>query len=251
MQMIGFLIIGVQRGGTTSLYNYLGQHPDVAPATTKEIHFFDHNFDKGVDWYYDKFPSISKNLKKGKFPITGEATPYYIFQPLVPERVFKTIPKVKLIVLLRNPIDRAFSHYNHAIREGHETLSFEDAIKDESNRLEEEKEKVIQGKNSAAYQRLSFLSRGIYADQLSLWWKFFPKDQFLILKSEEFFDSPSSMLNKVFDFLGLENFEIRNFEKFNKFEYSKMSEKTREYLNEFFKPHNERLYKFLGEEFDW
>ena len=86
---------------------------------------------------------------------------------------------------------------------------------------------------------------------MSLWWKFFPKDQFLILKSEEFFDSSLSMLNKVFDFLGLENFEIRNFEKFNKFEYSKMSEKTREYLNEFFKPHNERLYKFLGEEFDW
>jgi len=170
---------------------------------------------------------------------------------LVPERVFKTIPKVKLIVLLRNPIDRAFSHYNHAIRVGNETLSFEDAIKAENDRLEGEKEKVIEGKNSSAYQRLSFLSRGIYVDQLKLWRKFFPKEHFLILKSEEFFDSPSSILNKVFDFLGLENFKINNFEKFNKFEYAKMEEKTRAYLNDFFNPHNESLYKYLEEEFGW
>jgi len=249
--MIDFIIIGTQRGGTTSLYNYLGQHKDVTPAVTKEIHFFDDNYDRGLDWYYEQFPSISKNLGKEKIPITGESTPYYQFHPLVPERVFKTLPKVKLIVLLRNPVDRAYSHYNHAKRVGNETLSFEDAIQAEGKRLEGEKEKLLEGKQSLTYQRLSFLSRGMYVNQLKLWRQFFQKEQFLILKTEDFFDSPRTILERVFDFLGLENFEISNFKKFNQFKYPKMEEKTRKYLTEFFKPHNKKLYQFLGKDFGW
>src|SRR5579885_2674785 len=124
-----FIIIGTQRGGTTSLYAYLGQHPQIAPAVIKEVHFFDNNYERGVGWYRTQFPfliekSIAKNIGQQNF-ITGEASPYYLFHPHVPERAAKVVPGAKLIVLLRNPIDRAYSHYYHEVELGHEKLSFE------------------------------------------------------------------------------------------------------------------------------
>ena len=115
-----FIIIGCQRGGTTSLYNYITSHPDVEPASQKELHFFDYNFDKGLDWYKDQFPDNK---------ITGETSPYYIIHPHAPRRIAQAKPDVKILILLRNPGDRAYSHYNLEVKIGHEKLSFEDAIK--------------------------------------------------------------------------------------------------------------------------
>ena len=117
-----FLIIGAQRCGTTSLYNYLIQHPQIVPSSKKEVHFFDLNFHLGQSWYEKHFPEVSDNI------LTGEASPYYIFHPLCPKRIFDYDPSVKLIVILRNPIDRAYSHYRHIVRLGHEPLKFEDAL---------------------------------------------------------------------------------------------------------------------------
>jgi len=249
--LIDFLIIGAQRSGTTSLYNYLIQHPDVAPANKKEIHFFDDNYDKGLDWYYEQFPSLSNKSDKEKRTITGESTPYYLFHPMAPERVFKTIPKVKLIVLLRNPTDRAYSHYNHAVRVGNENVSFEKGITLELLTLKDEEKKVKKGSHSDIYQKFSYLERGIYLDQLKNWFEYFPQKQFLFLKSEDFFSNPQSCMDEFFKFLGISEFEVKNFEKFELFEHRKMSEDTREKLDEFFKPYNQRLYKFLGTDFGW
>jgi len=246
--MIDFIIIGTQRGGTTSLYNYLGQHPDVAPATTKEIHFFDIHFDKGINWYLEQFPKTKEDEDKMLF---GEATPYYLFHPLVPKRVFDNFPNVKLVVLLRNPIDRAFSHYNHEVRVGNENVSFEKGIILELLTLKDEEKKVKKGNYSDIYQKFSYLERGIYLDQLKNWFEYFPQKQFLILKSEDFFSNPQSCMDEFFKFLGISEFEVKNFEKFQSGEYKKMSESTRQKLDEFFKPYNQRLYKFLGADFSW
>ena len=123
-----FLIIGTQRGGTTSLYHYLQAHPCIRPASTKEVHFFDTKFHKGLAWYRGHFPTrieqSSVNRLHGHSLMTGEATALYLFHPHAPKRVAKALPFVKLIVLLRNPVDRALSHYYHAIKHGYETLSF-------------------------------------------------------------------------------------------------------------------------------
>jgi len=129
-----FIIIGVQRGGTTSLYKYMTKHPKIIPALKKEIHFFDNKFGKGLSWYESQFMQnpffcLLKRKRKSEDTITGEASPYYIYHPHVPKRISKILPNVKLIAILRNPIERAFSHYNHEVRLGAEKLSFEDALK--------------------------------------------------------------------------------------------------------------------------
>lgn len=255
--MPNFIIIGAQRCGTTSLYNYLIEHPCVAPSFQKEVHFFDNNFRKGIAWYRAHFPTLLykyyvEKIHKRKL-ITGEASPYYIFHPHAPRRIKKILPHVKLIILLRNPVDRAFSHYHHEVRLGFETLSFEDAIKKESERLNGEKEKMLQDEDyySFNYQHYSYLQRGIYIDQIKVWFHLFPRKQILILKSEDFYADPPTTLRQVFRFLNLPNWELREYKKYNYTIYSKMSTTLRNRLIEYFKPYNEQLSEFLGMNFDW
>jgi hypothetical protein len=165
-QIPRFIIIGAQRCGTTSLYSYLIGHPYVASALQKEIHFFDLNFKKGVSWYRTQFPQLGEQGF-----ITGEGSPYYIFHPHVPKRIFDTVPRAKLILLLRNPVDRAYSHYHHEVKLGVEPLSFEDAIDREEERLHGQGEKIIADESyySFNHQHYSYLCRGVYAYQLTVW----------------------------------------------------------------------------------
>ena len=144
--MPDFIIIGTQKGGTTSLYRYLIEHPCVAPIYIKEPHFFDIYFYKGLQWYRAHFPTAvekyyARHIQKHDL-ITGEASPYYLFHPQAARRVAKTLPKARLIVLLRNPIDRAYSQYQHQTRQdGVEPLTFEEALECEEKRLAGEEEK--------------------------------------------------------------------------------------------------------------
>jgi hypothetical protein len=252
-----FIIIGAQRCGTTSLYNYLVQHPFVAPALEKEVHFFDNNFKKGIIWYRSHFSSFLykyyfKQVHKRDF-VTGESTPYYLFHPHVPKRIFCTIPQIKLLVLLRNPVDRAYSHYHHERRLGIETLSFKQAIKKEKQRLAGELDKIIKDENyySFNHQHYSYLSRGIYLDQMKLWMSLFSKEQILILRSESFYENPSTVYKKALKFLDLPLWEFGNYKKYNVGRYQNMGTALRKRLVNYFEPHNQRLYKYLGTNFNW
>ncbi len=246
-----FIIIGAQRCGTTSLYNYLSQHPCVVPALVKEVHFFDINFHKGIHWYRSHFPTFLEKYKQNI--ITGEASPYYIFHPHAARRIFKIIPQVKLIVLLRNPVDRAYSHYHHEVRIGAETLSFEEAIEKESERLKGEIKKMLENENyySFNHQHYSYLSRGIYIDQIKVWMSLFPKEQILIIKSEDFYANPSAVFRRVLEFLNLPIWEPKEYKKFNYANYPKMNPATRKRLIKFFEPYNQKLYEYLGVNFGW
>jgi len=256
-----FLIIGTQRGGTTSLYHYLEAHPGIAPATTKEIHFFDRRVNKGLVWYRGHFPtSIEKyyveRIQRRAF-VTGEASPSYLFHPHAPKRIAKALPQTKLIVLLRNPIDRAYSQYYHSLELGYETLPFEEAIEGEEERTAREREKILKDKSyeSYAYKHLSYLTRGIYVDQLRVWMELFPREQFLILKSEDFYADPAASLKQVLNFLNLPEMDTqvrkKEYKQYNNTTYSKMDPALRKRLVEYFKPHNARLYDFLGVDFGW
>jgi Sulfotransferase domain len=250
-----FIIIGVQRGGTTSLHSYIARHPGVE-ALKKEVHFFDLNFSKGIGWYKAKFPYTFKhyfNRTHNQPLITGEASPYYIFHPLAPQRIAQTLPEVKLIVLLRNPIDRAYSHYQMNIRNGLEALSFEEATAKEEDRLRGEREKIVAAEayQSFNHRKYSYLSRGIYVDQLKIWLNLFPREQFLILKSEDFYANSSATLEQVFSFLSLPNREVKTSKKYNVASYPDINADTRKHLIEFFEPHNQRVYKYLGTNFGW
>lgn len=256
-----FIIIGVARGGTTSLYEYLTEHPNIAGASKKEIHFFDNHYKKGFSWYRGQFPyTIQKyyaeRVQKKDF-ITGEASPYYIFHPYAGERLAESLPKVKLIVLLRNPIERAFSHYTWELSWGNETLSFEDAIAAEEGRI-----KVREGDLAARYnynhQQFSYISRGLYADQLEKWFGLFPREQFLILKSEDMYEDAASIFKQTIEFLGVPYTEPKalkkEYKQYNQPKFpapKKMDPALRERLIAYYEPHNARLYRLLGRDFAW
>jgi hypothetical protein len=252
------IIIGTQKGGTSSLYEYLGQHPWIFPALKKEVHFFDTgNFARGLDWYRAHFNlNLQKRYanKSGRCnPITGEASPYYLFHPHAAERVARILPKARIIVMLRNPVDRALSHYCHQVRKGREPLTFEAAIAVESERLRGEYERMLRDETYYSYAcwAYSYLARGLYADQLSAWFKVFPKKQFLFIKSEDFFSNPCASFKQTLRFLELPEIGLREYNKKNAGTYTSMSMETRQKLSQYFEPHNKRLYDLLHTDLAW
>ena len=252
-----FLIIGAARSGTTSLYWYLATHPDVAPACRKEIGFFDRGFGKGLLWYRAHFPTIPASrrhrLTGGKPLLTGEATPEYLLHPQVPGRVAETLPNTKLIVLLRNPVERAYSHYHLQIRNGFESLSFEEAVEREEERLDGVQERVMAGEDSFSKELhfYSYLTRGVYADQLANWLRFFPRERLLILVTEEFHRQRAETFGRVLEFLDLSPWEPKEFPNYHRAPRTHMNPATRKRLEEYFAPHNRRLYELLGQDLGW
>ena len=250
-ELIGpdFIIIGGQKCGTTSLYNYLIKHPNIIPAKEKEVHFFDVNFTAGLAWYQSHFSPDAD----GKNFLTGEASPYYLFHPLTPQRLYDIFPQVKLIVLLRNPVERAISHYYWSVKNGYESLSFPEAIAQESSRLLGETEKIIsQGSyHSFHHQHSSYLARGIYIEQLKQWWDIFPKEQILVISSEEFFTQPEIILNQVLEFLGFSAYQLPDYSPYNAGKYEKIDQKIYEQLENYFRPYNQELFTALGKDFNW
>jgi hypothetical protein len=229
-----FVIIGAQKGGTSFLYHLLTRHPLVEPAAHKELHFFDNPelFDHGAEWYRRCFPRL--HSKDGQRSITGEATPYYLFDPPVAKRMAEIVPKARLIALLRNPIDRAYSHYQMQVKRGTEPRTFEEAIEQ---------------------QHSSYMSRGIYVDQLLRWFEFFGKEQMLVLKSEDFFGRPVETLKAVLTFLDLPEWQPEASElqqrRHSGTYKQKMDPSTRQRLEAYFEPHNQRLYECLDVDFGW
>ena len=253
-----FIIFGVSRSGTTSLYQYLAQHPNIEPCVVKEPRFFDMYYHRGLNWYRMNFPSkwqklVSYKLKHKKF-ITGEASGAYLQNPHAPKRVHDLNPNMKLILLLRNPVDRAFSHYKRKVKNGSEKLSFEEVIDQEEKRIKGEQEKMEKNGDyySPIYHSLAYLTTGLYATRLKRWLKYFSMKQILVLENGEFLRDPETVYNQAIEFLGLPKWKLSKYEKFSKQKLSMdMDPKTREKLIEYCKPYNEELYSLIGKRFDW
>ena len=247
-------VIGVVRSGTTSLYHYLSQHPSIAPAAYDELGYFDDNYHLGVNWYKSLFPTkFTKNRiikKHGKF-LTYDVTPFYIYNPLVAKRIFESFPKAKIISNLRNPIDRAYSNYNDAVEMGDIKIPFEEVVQIAMDEIDKNKSKL----NNEAYIVDTFyeniLARGFYADQLKIWFKKFQKNQLLMVQSEDLAQKTDQILTKIFEFLDLPYFKIKDLTKQNKREYPPMKAETRKLLIEFYRPYNEKLYNLINQHFDW
>ena len=261
-----FVIIGAAKSGTTSLYAYLSDHPSVVPCTTndpyfgstKEVHFFDYDFDRGRDWYRSHFPLARDRAafaaEHGRPFLTGEASPSYISHLWAPERIRQMLPEAKLIAVLRNPVDRAHSHFEMSRREGVEPLaSFEEAVAQEEERLRPEVARMRSDPtyNSWNFGCWSYLARSRYAEQLERWLELFPQDQFLFLKAEDLFEQPAETLDRAHAFLGLPAYTPEGTAPFNAAEYDTMLPETRARLGEYFRPHNERLYDLIGVDFGW
>ena len=231
---VDFLIVGAARSGTKYLYERSKEHPRAGMCTRKEMHFFDYEYARGLRWYLSHFPAAG---------IAGEASVDYMFHPLAAYRIARTFPNVKIVVVLRNPIDRAYSHWALFRRERKEALrSFRAAINVEGKRT------------SSHFRRYSYLSRGLYADQLYRLHSLFPHENVMVLRSETLFDRPAETLNRFWSFVGLGPHVLppRSLVKnAHKGIYNPMDAKTRQFLAEFFREPNARLEAMLGRRMDW
>lgn len=254
-----FLIIGAQRCGTSSLYKYLSQHPAVAPAIRKETEFFSRYYSNGETWYRAHFPSsLVRRLQAPtgtRRVLTFEATPDYLLHPKAAERALDLLPEAHVIVMLRNPVERAFSHYKHMVRLGHEHLSFEDALDAEEHRLSGERERLADDVSytGRALFRYSYFTRGVYVDQLRAWSSRYPARQLLVLRSEDFYAEPGLTYSEVLRFLGLQSWGLDHYPNVTMAESgsSHLSPTTRTALERRFEPHNRRLSEHLGADLGW
>jgi len=243
-----FLILGAQKAGTTALYAYLRRHPRITGPSWKEVSFFDRHYARGEAWYRGNFPNTLR--ARG---LVGEASPSYLVHPLAPQRVAELVPEAKLIALVRNPVDRAFSHYQHEVVLGREPLSFEDALAAEDERLrgEEERMRADPAFFSHAWWNYTSRTRGRYAEQLERWLAVFPRDRLLVVPSEDLLLAPEETHAGVLDFLGVERRRLDSYPRVFEREYDPMKAETRSRLAEEFAEPNRSLYELLGRDLGW
>ena len=249
--------MGAQRCGTSSLYTYLGRHPDVTPSIRKEVEFFSTRYTEGVGWYRAHFP-----LQFSSRHLTFEATPDYLLHPLAAERAVALIPEAKVIVMLRDPVARAYSQYQHNRRLGNEPLSFAEALDAEPERVAAEMERLAADPSHQAVnlRRFGYVARGKYHEQIQRWMDFYPDDQLLVIRSEDFFAAPDVAFADVLAFLGLPGASLKEYRNHSirpagtltkSLPIEELESATRERLAQTFGEHNDRLYQLLKRDFGW
>jgi hypothetical protein len=247
------LIAGGQRCGTTSMYRALAQHPAAfKPNLHKGVHFFDMHYDRGLGWYRAHFPArrtvAATATRLGVAPVVFESSPYYGFHPLCAQRIDADLPGVRLLVLIRDPVERAYSAHAHELARGYETEPFERALELEPARLEGEEARLLADPtySSHAHQHQAYVLRGQYVDALRRLEKVLGRDRLHVVDSEQFFTEPAEAFAGVLEFLGLPAHDGIRFEQHNARPRSPMAPELRERLEAHFRPYDEELAQWLG-----
>jgi hypothetical protein len=215
------LVIGGMRCGTSSLYKYLGYHPGIAPSLRKEVEYLTRYHHEGEAWYRAHFPLSARRWAHrrtgGAELVTFEASPYYLLHPRAAERAAALVPDARIVVMLRDPVDRAFSHWQHMVRHGIEDLSFEEAVAAEPVRLAPELEKMAIDPTyfSPTHYHHSYLARSRYAEQLERWLAHYPADRFLVVSSDGMYADVAGTYGRVLDFIGVPRWEPETFENYS------------------------------------
>jgi sulfotransferase family protein len=246
----GFLIVGAQRCGTTSLAKALFSHPQVRqPFDRKGIHYFDTGYGHGMAWYRAHFPLAWP----GSRAITGESSPYYMFHPLAGERIAADLPRVRLIAALRDPVERAYSAHAHELARGFETEPFERALELEEARLAGVEEALRGGEItvSHSHQHQAYLARGRYIDQLERLESLVGRDRIHVVDSGAFFANPGGEFSGLLAFLGLPPAPGIDYGQYNARPRAPMPDSLRHRLEEHFAPYDERLARWLGRTPSW
>jgi Sulfotransferase domain len=227
-----FIIIGAMKAATSAIYDYLSHHPRVLRRYPKELHFFTLHFQQGLDWYLSQFSPIRTN-PKGQLLLTGEASPTYLVDQEAPKRIHSFFPNAKFIVSLRNPTDRAISHYHHQVkRVKNEYRSLEEAFS------ETELASLTEKPFSATRH---YIQNGLYAQHLKNWFNVFPREQILVLNYHDLETNPDGFVKEVFEFLNLQDYLLTNIEKVYANQYSAPDQNVKKRLDDYFKTHNEDL----------
>jgi hypothetical protein len=253
-----FLIVGAQRCGTTSMYKTLTAHPAVLPAVLhKGVHYFDTGYAKGPAWYRGHFPleSTARRVERtvGTRPITGESSPYYMFHPLAGQRIAADLPDARLVVLLRDPVERAYSAHTHETARGYETEPFERALDLEPERLAGEEAKLLADPTyySHHHQHNAYVSRGRYVEQLERLAGAVGRSRLHVIDSGDLFTDAGPVFDGLVDFLGLPRWRPDGFGKHNARPRDTMPPELRKRLEEEFAPYDERLAAWLGRTPSW
>lgn len=252
-----FLVIGAMRSGSTSLYRNLSAHPQVGAAKHKEVHYFDLRYQRGRLWYRSNFPTRRAlrgiETATGSPAITGEASPYYLFHPLVPQRVAAALPAAKLIAILRDPVDRAVSNYHMQVRRNLEDRPMAEAMAVDIERQDHLPPADAPEWNTrgAPVRRTAYVGRGRYAEQLERWFERFPREQLLVVETASLSRGDGEGFARVVEFLGLEPWRPDAFSEHNVASYPPAETEVRQQLHDYFAPYNRRLFELLGVEFDW
>lgn len=252
-----FLVIGAQKAGTTSLYAYLSSHPGIVPAAHKEIHYFDVHYTRGEHWYRAMFPTrrrLATANGHGHRLVTGEASPYYLFHPLAAQRAGGLLPDARLVVLLRNPVERAWSHYRHEVRAGRERLDFAAALAAEPDRLSGADAALRAGLSNAAtlaHRTCSYVARGRYAEQLRRWLEYYPRESLLVVQAEELFAAPRREFGRVISHLGISQPAAPPFDVYNAAPGTPIDPDVRAELTNVFKEPNAELEDLLEMTLPW
>ena len=200
MILPNFMCIGATKSGTTTLCDILRKHPDIFIPSYKEPHFFDSPIihEKGIDWYGNTYFSKGKTKK-----CIADFTPSYLFEKKAPNRILRELgSNIKFIVILRNPVDRAYSQYLHSVRDERESLTFINALENENDRLANINEDV----NYLLKLRISYISQGLYGEMIENYLRYFSKDNFLFLSFEdELIKDTKNTISKVLSFLEVDN----------------------------------------------
>lgn len=265
-----FLIVGVQKAGTTALYQYLSNHPDIIAPSQKEIDFFwlDHLFEKGYSWYEAQFPKQTTFF--GKRKISFESCPHYLFSVTAAKRIYEYNPEIKIIIILRNPITRAFSQfqmyqrrrfdteknkqsakkYGGDIQKFFEALNAPDFFTNFSEAIEQEWKAIQTGGMQAPH----LISQGFYAQQIENYLQFFPRKQMLLLEHQSLKNQTQETLRHVASFLEIKEKKwMKNeLQKYHEGNYQEeINLKTYLKLQKIFKEPNQQLFKLIGREFNW
>ncbi|MED7929641.1 sulfotransferase [Nonomuraea sp. LP-02] len=256
----GFLITGGQRCGTTSLYRALAKHPLLLkPVLHKGVHYFDVAYWRGLPWYQAHFPlragAALLTHRYGGRALAFESSPYYLFHPLAGERIAADLPGVKLVVLVRDPVERARSAHAHELARGFETEPrFERAVELETTRLDGAEELLRASPHARhhSHRHHAYLARGRYADQLDRLEPLFGQDRILVLDSHLFFQQPEHVYDRVLEFLGAPHLGYPEFERHNgRPRPHPLPDGLGRALRDHFEPYDARLVRWLGAEPSW
>lgn len=251
-----FLVIGTQRGGTSSLYKYLSGHPQIVPSLRKETEYFAGKYSLGENWYRAHFPT-TRTLREDSISArqTFEATPDYLLHPLAARRASQLVPLARVVALLRDPIERAYSHHRHMTRRGLESLPFEAAIDVERERCADDWERLSRDEmyRPRNLLRYSYLQRGHYEEQLVRWLEEFGEDRTLVVMSERFFDDTRAVFGEILAFLELDHWRPSEMPNHSAVGDSPaaLDGPLRSRLMDYFRPYNERLESLLGQATGW
>jgi hypothetical protein len=255
--MPSFIMIGVSRCGTTSLFRTLLQHPQVRRAVLhKGVNYFDLNYYRGMRWYRSHFPVAEiarRQTARHGGPVAFEASGYYLYHPFALERLARDLPRTKLVVMVRDPVERAFSAYKHEYSRGFEHESFGKALELEDERLAGEIDRMRADirYESLPHRHHSYRHRGHYAEQLERAFTLFPREQVHVINSETYFRQPAQEYQKLLTFLDLRSHEPTGFRQVNAEPSGSLPAETRQMLEEYYAPHDERLIKLLGRPVSW